>query len=279
MEIVNGVNRYIVGNLAAESERYRLYLCLQKDADRQCLFQISLTTEFNGSLDRAAYILRELARQANEVEEEYAQVKTNPKSMLNYHLGFPEVVDSFVCSEQGGRRVNILAFGHVDDVSTMVPISNITERDKLTLDLKTSAWITGKALKLLTFAHSEGMAIGRLGGNNILIQPKQHYVVLFDWSETQTFQGKVPREITQKEISRVATVAIIALGGDPDTGQVPDSGEEGHTQYVNYLLQLSRGEEADAGKAHKEFYSLIEFLGWKGFHPFTTNKQTNKRRK
>ena len=270
MEIVNGTNKYIVGKLAAESEKYRLYLCLQEATGRQCLLQIALTAEFNGSLDRAGYILRALATRAREVEEEYAQVKENPKSVLNYHLGFPEVVDSFVCSEQGGRRINVLAFVCVDDVSTMVPLINITERDNLRVDLKTSAWITGKSLKLLAFAHSEGMAIHRLDGNNVLIEPKNHSVVLFDCSETQSFQGRVPGEIARDEIRKVMRSVIIALGGDPDSGQIPDSGEDGHAQYVNYLLRLSRGGESDAGKAHKEFYSLIEHLGWKGFHPFTT---------
>jgi hypothetical protein len=275
MEIMNGVYRYSVGQLVAEAEKYRLYLC-QHDTNRQCLFQIALTAEQNGSLDRAAYILRELTRLASEVEEGYARVRTDPKSLLNYQLGFPELVDSFVCFEQGGRRVNILAFRHVDNVSTMVPVVNIMEKDKLRVDIKTSAWILGKTLKLLTFAHSEGMAIARLGGNNILIEAKQHYVVLFDWSEVQTFPREVPAEIAQKEIIQTAKTIIIVLGGDPETGEIPDSDEEGHIQYAEHLKRLSRGGGSNAGTLHKEHYALIERLGWKGFHPFTTHKLDDK---
>lgn len=273
MEIASGDRLYRVGKAVAETGEYRLYLCQEKCTERGLLLQVASEAAYNGKLDRAAFVLKELALKAEEIEADYVRASGDPKKPINYHLGFPEMVDSFVCPEQGGRRINILAFRHVDDVTKMVPIVSITERDHLRVDLKTSAWIMGKVLKMLTFAHSEGVTVGQLGGNNILIELDQHYVVLFDWSLAQTYSGSIPDEVLRAEIAAAAESVIIVLGGDPETGEIPHDGGEDFKPYTEYLLRLGRGEEKDAKTAHQQFYRLItEKLGWKGFHPFTTRR-------
>jgi hypothetical protein len=146
---------YEVGKKVAEAGNYRLYLCSQNGTNRQCLLQIATSPEHNGALQRAVYILKELKRRADEVEAEYADVKKDSKIFLNYDLGFPEIVDSFVYSEQGGRQINILEFKNVEDVGSMVPLINITKKDRLRVDLKTSAWIMGKLLKLYSFVNNK----------------------------------------------------------------------------------------------------------------------------
>lgn len=298
MEIKGEKGVYRIGNLAAEAEAYRLYLCSQVETGRQCLLQIANTEEQNGQLDRAAYLLGELARRAEELEEEYAKVKTNPKSVLNYNLGFPELVDSFVCPEQGGRRINVLAFRCVEEVGKMVPISNITEKDRLRVDPRTSAWMMGKALKLLAFAFSEGISVGLTTGKNLLIEPDKHYVLIFDWSGAST-HPEVPKKTRCQEISQAAQAVITALGGDGPSGFIPNDGDEpferfvnlrqkeidgaespdelrqqyqaeAFRQYADFLLDLARGAESDAERAHREFYELVDALWPREFYPFTT---------
>jgi hypothetical protein len=270
MDIQNGSQIYQVGKPVAENDKYHLYLCTQKETGRQCLLQIVTATEHNGDLDRAAYILRELKRHADELEEEYAKVKTDQKDLLNYDLGFPELVDSFVCQEQGGRRVNILAFKNVENVGRMVPLSNITTKDQLCVDLRTSVWIMGKLLKLLVLAHSERISAGLVTSENILIEPDQHYVLIFDWSKARTYPDAVPLETRCSEISQAAKAIITVLGGDSETGVFPDDSDEIFDRYTDHLLRLALGSESNAERAHAKFYELTDALWKREFYPFTT---------
>lgn len=270
MDIRNGPQLYHVGDKVADNDKYRLYLCIQEETGRQCLLQVATAVEHNGNLERATYILRELKRRSDELEAEYESVKKDPEMMLNYDLAFPELVDSFIYHEQGGRRINILAFRNVEDVSNMVPLINITSKDHLRIDLRTSAWIMGKLLKLLVFAHSEGISIDLVSGSNILIEPKEHYVLIFDWSDAQIYPGKIPMHIRNEEIAQAAQAVVIALGGDLETGAFPDDGKEAFKQYTDHLRRLAYRSEMNAGKAHGKFYELIDSLWKREYYPFTT---------
>ncbi|OGI26166.1 MAG: hypothetical protein A3J76_01820 [Candidatus Moranbacteria bacterium RBG_13_45_13] len=270
MEIRNGEDVYFVGKQVADAGVYRLYLCIQGETERQCLLQIASAVENNSGLDRAAYILGELKQRSEEIEEEYGRVKKDPKDLLNYHLGFPELVDSFICHQQGGRRMNILAFRHVEDASRMIPLTNITFKDRLRVDLRTSVWIMGKLLKLFVFTHGEGFSVGLATGNNILIEPDQHYVLFFDWSGAKIHSSVLPVEIRRQEISQAAQAVITVLGGKPETGAIPDDGDEAFGRYADFLHRLARGSESNAERAHFQFYQLVDSLWKRGYYPFTT---------
>lgn len=265
-EITNGLNNYRVIKKVAVSKYYHLYLCIQEETKRQCLLQIASTVEYNGKIQRVAYILGELESHADKLEAKYEKVKTDPNVLLNYKLGFPELMDSFISQEQGNRQINILAFRNVEDISDMVPLVNITAKDHLRIDLRTSAWIMGRALKMLAFAYGHGNSVGLTTGGNILINAEQHYVAYFDWTKAQTFEKTVPRDIQCLEISQVARAVVIALGGDPETGTFP---EDGNKEYIDNLLQMARGNVSDAKKAHKNFYEIVDATWKREFYPFT----------
>jgi hypothetical protein len=271
MNIENGSCLYQVGEKAAEAEKYRLFLCKAEQTGQPCLLQVAVTAAQNGELDRNAYILGELKSYSDKLEEEYAKVKKDPKVLLNYHLGFPELVDSFISKDQGGRRINILAFRNVENISKLVPLINLTQRDRLRLDLRTSVWILGKLLKMLVFTQSGGYSVNA-AGNNILIEPEpnRRYVIVFDWSDSVIYSGPVPMERRCEEISQAAQSVIIALGGDFETGVIPDDGEEAFARYTDHLLRLARGSESNAERAHAMFYDLADSLWTRGFYPFTT---------
>lgn len=268
-EIVNGPNHYGVIKEVARSEYYHLYLCVQEDTKRECLLQIASVAEHNGKIQRAAYILTELARHADKLEAEYEKIRADPKILLNYKFGFPELVDSFIYQEQGGRQINILAFRNVDDVADMVPLINITDKDKLRIDLRTSAWIMGKILKLLDFIYSQGISIDFTSGDNILINVDKHYVVFFDWTKASWSEMLEidPVKVQRNEIAQAAQAVVIALGGNVETGFFP---EDGNKEYINYLLKLARGDTiTDAKTAHKNFYEIVNRIWKREFHPFT----------
>ncbi|MFA4846318.1 MAG: hypothetical protein WC654_07235 [Patescibacteria group bacterium] len=271
MKITSPTHSYEVGDQVAEASGYNLYLCKQEGTGRQCLLQVAVDVTGNGALDRAAFLLKELKRRADELEAEYEKVKKDPKSTLNYDLGFPELVDSFVSEEQGGRRINILAFRNVEDVSRMVPIGNIVEKDRQRVDLRTSAWVMGKSLKLLAFAHGMGISIKRVDTTNILIEPDQHYVVFFDLSEAETYSdGMVPGEQRGADIAQAAQAVIAILGGDYESMSIPDDDDGKYKRYTDHLLGLAGGSQHDAHSAHTRFYELVDELWEHGFYPFTT---------
>jgi hypothetical protein len=269
IEIKNGPNVYRVGERVGEFKNYHLYICIQNGTERQCLLQIATDIGKNDGLVRAVYILKELKRRAVEIEKEYESVKKDPNVFLNYDIGFPEVVDSFICQEQGGRCINILAFKSVEKINHLVPLSNLVKKDHLRIDFRTSAWIMGKLLKLLAFMHSEGISAKNLSESSILIEPDQHYVLIFDWFEAKIYPESVPKKIRCREISEAARAVIIALGGDPKAGAFPDDEDKVFGKYTECLLRLARGEESNAQKAHDGFYELIDSLWERKFYPFT----------
>lgn len=273
MEISNGDRVYKKGQLVGENEKFRLYTCIDLATGKECLFQIAADISYNGDLSRNAYILKELERASAEIEGEYAKVKDDQNVMLNYQLLFPELVDSFISSSQGDRKVNILAFRHVEKVGDIIPLINITEKDKLRVDLRTSAWIMGRLLKLIGMAQNEGISTASiLGDENILIVPDQHYVIIFDWSAAKTYQNAeaYPLEEKRIEISMATKAVIKVLGGNINTGHFPNDGEEEFERYTKHLLRLETGVIASAEKAHQQFYNLIDQLWERKFHPFTT---------
>lgn len=266
------VYEYDTGDIVAKAKNgsYEIYMCAQ-DGTRQCLLKIATASEHNGVLQRAAYILKELERRADELEAEYSLVKTDPNVLLNYQLGFPELVDSFIAKEQGGLQVNVLVFRCVEDIGRMVPLTNITKKDGRRVDLKTSAWIMGRSLKLLEFTFSGGFSVDS-SGSNILIEPDEHYVLIFDWTMSEIYQGGVPIETRLLQIAQAARAVITVLGGDWKTGFFPNDGDEPEAfgPYTNYLLRLARGNESNAERAYKEFYELVDKLWERKYHPFTT---------
>jgi hypothetical protein len=266
----NGPNRYEADGLVAKAGKFRLYLCKQMETGRQCLFQLATQVADNGLLDRNAFILRELKAKADELEEEYAKVRVNANDLLNYALGFPELVDSFIC--QGyERRANVLAFRNIEKISQMVPLRNIVVKDHRRVDLRTSAWIMGKSLKLLAFAHSLGISVGRIDATNILIEPDQHYVVFFDLSDAVLYSEIVPVEIRCREIAEAAQTVIVILGGNLKTRTFSSQVEERVQPYVEYLWQLADGNQRDAQKVHAQFYELIDGLWERAFYAFTSH--------
>ena len=271
MILDNGSKQYQVnGSAVAVTDTYRVYLCEEVATGRQCLLQIAAEDYHNGGLDRAAYVLKVLKQTSDEFEAEYA--KRNPGRKLSYDYLFPQLVDSFVAGEQGKRRVNILAFTEVEDVTDLVPLSNLASKDGLRVDLKTSAWILGRLLKLAAFAHGEGIVVRAFNGGNILLLPERHFAITFDWSSTLTHQGKVSEEIRKNDIADAAKTVFAAIGGNLETGNYPYV-HELDAQDRHYLTQVWRyvsRDEGDAEKAHRQLYDLLEELWGRKFHPFTT---------
>ncbi|MFC1623038.1 hypothetical protein ACFL2R_01345 [Patescibacteria group bacterium] len=296
IEIVSGLSKYQVIEKVADAEVYQLFLCKQEELSRQLLLQVASEKRFNSKISQVAFILQQLKEAANEAEADYAKTKTDPDDILNYDLGFPDLIDSFVCEEESGRHINIFGYKHTDDFYYWIPLIKIAKKNQRRIDLRTSAWIVGKFLKLLAFIHDNGFSVNLMTRKNLLVQPDQHWISIFDWMKAEiSFSGVSDRQ-KRADISQMAKSVILTLGGSPAKGFIPydedvefdeyckpfsrlgdDSSDiisvykkEAFEKYRGFLLRLARGAESDAGKAHTEFYELIDSLWVRKFYPITT---------
>ena len=251
----------------AESELHRVYVCKDVTTEQVYLLQVAIEVTHNGRLERTAYLLGELRDTAELFEKENAKV--NPEQKVSYDRLFPQLIDSFTAEDQGGRRINILGFTEVDDPTLFVPLSNLAKKDRLRVSLASSAWVMGRLLKLLGFAHGEGIAVKALGGGNILLEPARHFALVFDWSSAMTYQIEVPIAVRKNDIAGAANTVLAAIGADIETGNFPyELGED--TAYVDFLWRLANRREGNALRAHGQFYELVEQLWGRKFTPFQT---------
>ena len=192
---------------------------------------------------------------------------------LNYHYFFPQLLETFVSPEQENSRISLLSFSHVaKSLSKLSPIGHLIAREKIRIDPRSSAWILGKLLKLLSFAHDQGIAVGNLTGENILINREQHYVMVADWTQAIISPGTLPISTTKKEIAQVAIETTLALNGNSKNGKLRPSEQLSDDRYESFIRDLiTESYEYDAFTIHSKFYKLIRSIWPSKFHPFTTH--------
>lgn len=263
MIIKGNNNEYEVGEVIANLNKSRIRKCVDSDGN-ELLIQIAVEAKYNENVARNSHFLGKLKEQSDGVEKRFA--KKN-KGLLNYNLGFPNLVDSFIFKEQGSRYVNIIGFNGIDSFDQLTPIVRIWKQGNV--DLPTSAWMMGKALKMLSFAHDCNISPGNLSGNNVLVGPDNHFVVFFDWSDAES-HTKVPRSTISGDIKKVAGLILKAVG----EGYEADN--EADEIYFKFISSLKEYGSTSASLAHKEFYTMVDSLcsrsnsTWtSGFHQFT----------
>lgn len=260
-----GQSYQITGNLGS-SKRFNLYQCELPDGGLGVL-KIAATRESNSNMDREALVLQTLTDQALATEA------LNKSAMpLNFQNFIPNLVETFTSASQKNRRVSILTFPSVvKELSQLTPLSSLIRKERIRVDPRTSAWILGKVLKVLSFAYEHSVSCGLVSLGNIMIERNKHGVVVFDW--TQAFIhpiGNVSADVQGKEISQAARVAIAVMGGDLENGNLPESDQLTDNRYEKFIWDLAQGKTDSATVAHHQFYDLIWSLWPRGFHPFTS---------
>lgn len=259
---------FVIGDIVAKNALYTVHACTPPHSETtvELLAQVANGITNNDAITRNAFILAKLDAAATEIEIEHTKLGKGP---LNYDLSFPEVYDT---ASLDANKANILRFRGVKDVTRVIPLLKVW-KSSMKIDLRTSAWIMGKLLKILAFAHDQDIQVNTITGNNILIEPDQHYVLLFDWS--RAVLGKLSASMKREEVKMAAQCVVRALGGNLDAARVNDA----DIPYTDYLHTLYMRGDSDAAKAHKRFYEVVDSLCrnpdsvWKtGFYQFTTMK-------
>lgn len=260
---------YRLGALLGSTEEFEIYAC-EVEGHKACILKLAVTPANNGLLDREALLLRTLTEAAERLELGFGE-RCKGKDWLNYQFVFPRLLDSFIVPIAGDRRVNIMSLSEIcSDISELVPLGHIASRDHQRVDPKTSAWILGKLLKTLVFAHSLGIAlVGEINGDNILVNRDEHFVCIFDWSGALEGPSAVDDEAACVDISLVAIEVIEALGGDRRLETLPESEQLEGNGYAEFIFGLANGVEHSAIEAHRKHYELVRAIWPRGFHPFT----------
>lgn len=252
----------------ANDGTYRLYRCIEEDKpDRWFIFKIAVLPEHNAMLDREAFLLEDIRQEALDIEAAYK--REGGVDAFNYHYICPRVIESFTLEDQDGRRANVLGFDIADDIGDLVALSIVREGEQLRVDPKTSAWIVGKFLKALAFTHSFGVSVGQLTSSNLLVRRDSHLVSVFDWTKACQHLLGVPEDIAAGEIRAVVRAGLRLLS-ERDGKTIPPSEQDPSGRYVQLLMDMARGRESDAARAHASFYQLVEELWGRKYHPWTT---------
>ncbi len=275
-----------LGKQIGKTAEFDIYACELPD-DRACILKRAVSKKDNGLLDREAYLLRSMHEEALALEDKYAKSPRKKKGKMNYQLVFPNLVASFADPKQGGRMTNIMSFsGICSDISELVPLGHLASREHVYIDRRTSGWILGKLLKLLVFAHNQGIYLGdKLTSDNVLINREQHYVAMFDWSGLSAdSSNEFDAMAVTEDVNMSAEIVIQALGGDIESSTIPGSEKRvprlladmpekekyAIDEYQDAVYELYSGFYESPMDAHTEFYSVVYRIWPRGFHPFTT---------
>lgn len=243
--------------LMVQNENVRMYSVTHEG--RPLVFKIAIETSNNDAVRQESNILQ--------------QLRTLDTKGL-YSWFFPEVVESFVANQQGGRLVNVLGFPPiVEDSLQLVPLSKIAADGRV--DLKTVVWMYGKLLKVISYCHDHDIANGAITATNVLVETTEHGVVLFDFTRAVR---RPSLAVQYNEVKLATRMALVLIGGDVDTGKLPEylmsdpKVELTKAQFLEFEHffqdKLFRGGLAQSAKDN--FYLLVEDVWPQRYHEFRT---------
>jgi hypothetical protein len=149
------------------------------------------------------------------------------------------------------------------------------------LDPRQAAWIWRRVLTVLGFAHSHGVIHGAVLPPHLLVEPREHKLLLVDWCSAIPIGGGralrmvagarftpwYKREHASRnppmpalDIALGARSMIELMGGDPLAGTVPPTVDPALHRYFGRCMGFSPSARPDAWRLLADFDGLIETL-------------------
>lgn len=272
MVLKSDLHTYEVSQALAKGLRANFYLCREVNTERRLILMIAQDLELNPYLERVTYSLGRLKDYSDAYEEEYAKQQcaegATEIKLLHYDWLFPQVFDSFCSIEQDGRKILILDYPDADLLGGM-PLMQIRKKN-LRVDLKTSAWIMGRFLKLLSFLQGSNAWI-QVGIDDYFLIPDQHRLLKLDFSDLLILADCSPgrRAI---EIRQAAKIILNLIGVTWDAKYWKyeyELEDEKDKQYLNILAWLYYHTPSHSFSAYESFYCVVNEIWGRKFHPFT----------
>jgi hypothetical protein len=220
---------------------------------------------------------------ANELVANEAQalsVLHEPEASGKFKPFLPEVEHSFTLESSGSaapRRANVLRMHpeirSPDELYTLAEVRQVYPRG---LDPRDVAWMWRRLLSVLGYIHSVGVVHGAVLPMHVLIEPREHKLVLIDWccanhpraaarpvgimggfQDWYKRHGAARRAPTASlDIAFAARCMVHLAGGDPLVLKFPETVEAG---FGRHLARCVDGAK-DAWKLLEDFDKLIEAL-------------------
>jgi hypothetical protein len=149
------------------------------------------------------------------------------------------------------------------------------------LDQRQAAWIWRRVLTVLGFAHSHNVLHGAVLPPHVLIEPREHKLILVDWCCSVPANGSRPlrmiagarfipwykREHASRnpptpaiDIALAARCLIELMGGDGAAGTCPPAVDPALQRYYGRCMNFSPNARPDAWQLLADFDKLIETL-------------------
>lgn len=226
------------------------------------ILKVPLQPIDNDLLANEARILKHL-----QASRDYAQLR---------HF-VSQLTESFACQEKSSgitRQINVLKY-----IDGLVTLKEVREAYPQGVDPRDMAWMWRRLLVALDFAHSSGIIHGAVLPTHILIQPREHGVVLIDWSYavregehigaiSSEYRAWYPTEVFAHEeplpgldIAMAARCMFELLGGDPLKHTLPERVPWPLASHLQgCTLASSRQRPQDAQRLLSDFDTLIARL-------------------
>jgi len=189
-------------------------------------FKIAQSAADNDLVENESRVLGRLYPASQEVDDRYFRY-------------LPRLIDSFMFKNKSGssRRVNVIP--KFDDFFSMAELLDVYPGG---LDYRDMVWMFKRVLVGLGYVHTQKVVHGALIPPHVLLHPVNHGARIIDWSYAvmdgknkvaalstpwkayyapEILAGKIPTPAT--DIFMAAKCAIGLLGGDPVSGQMPDT--------------------------------------------------------
>ncbi len=246
------------------------HLCLDQNG-KQLILAIASSISQNGKVDQYEYLLSRLEEASNRYQKLYNQ-KVGDGRLLHYDWLFPKVVESFMhLDRKGQRQLVVLDFpdANLEGATALLEIVRTGKR----VDLRTSAWIMGRMLKLSGFLHENNIYCPMVL-QEFLIIPDEHRLILLDWTQA-TLERILSETYSRYSIQQAAECTLRLLGATHHDGIWSYDYEiaESERPYLECLTELHRGTISEGNLAHQQFYAVVHSIWKKEFYPFTTHNQ------
>src|SRR5262249_51583112 len=195
---------------------------------------------------------------------------------------FPTARDQF---RTGDGRLGTV-FDHLDGFDLTQVRDRCRKQGEKGLPARHLIWLMRRCFAALGWAHKNGILHGNLDPAHIMIRPHDHMLWIIDWcwavvNPAKTGQGfkalnetySAPevrergRPTPRWDLYALGKVAIDAIGGDPETKELPADIDPRLGRFLKFLTVESQGGRAqDAWELYKQVNKIREQI-W-GAHEF-----------
>lgn len=279
MYIAVGAHTFMIHDRIAVGSICNLYRCRFDEAGEEVegIFKITRDARGNGMVANEAAILRKL----------------HGGDGAGKHTSFlPAVVDSFPVGEDitaPARQANVLRPDkEIHSPGELYSLAEVRTQYTNGLDPRDMAWIWRRLLTILDFVHAQGVVHGAVLPQHVMIEPREHKLVLIDWCCAQagpTYQpltiidggylpwfergSAVDRPPTPGlDLALAARCMIDLIGGDALAPSYPPGVDPALQQYFEHGLDAQATPAHSAWKLLTEFDRLVESL-WGPMTPRT----------